>query len=66
MKYIMLMLISVGLMTMPAHAYIDPGTGGVLISSIIGFFVAIGVLVKTYWYKLKSIFSSKNDDDETE
>lgn len=45
--------------TTPAMAYIDPGSGSAIMSAIIGFFVAIGLAVKTYWYKLKSLFMSK-------
>ena len=44
-------------LTQPAYAYIDPGSGSVILSVIIGFFVAIGILFKTFWYKLKSVFS---------
>jgi hypothetical protein len=40
----------------PVFAYIDPGSGSAIVSAIIGFFVATGMLVKTYWYKLKSLF----------
>ena len=44
----------------PAYAYLDPGTGSAIISLIIGFFVAIGVFIKT-WYKIKNFFGvSKN------
>lgn len=42
----------------PAHGYIDPGSGSAIMSAIIGFFVAAGMIIKTYWYKLKSLFSS--------
>jgi len=49
----------------PALAYIDPGSGSAIVSAIIGFFVAVGLAVKTYWYKIKSIFSpSKNNPEE--
>ena len=33
-------------------------------SAVIGFFVAIGVAIKTYWYKLKGIFTSNKSDDQ--
>ena len=46
-----------------AHAYIDPGTGSAIISTIVGFFVAIGVAVKTYWYKIKGFFSGKKAEE---
>ena len=52
-----------------AHAYIDPGSGSAIMSAIIGVFVAIGLTIKTYWYKIKSIFTGKSSktksDDES-
>lgn len=44
-----------------SYAYIDPGSGSALISVIIGFFVALGITLKTYWYKLKSFFNFSKD-----
>ena len=41
-----------------AYAYIDPGTGSLIISLIAAFFAAIGLYLKTYWYKIKSFFGS--------
>jgi len=51
-----------------ANAYIDPGSGSAIMSAIIGFFVALGIAIKTYWYKLKSLFtgSKKTSTDESE
>ena len=40
----------------PAWAYLDPGTGSMIISAIVGLFATVGLAVKTYWYKLKSLF----------
>ena len=56
---------------LPASAYIDPGSGSAIMSLIIGFFVALGLMVKTYWYKLKALFtrqtrSADNPDPEPE
>ena len=45
---------------LPAFAYIDPGSGSALVSLVIGFFVALGLLVKTYWYKLESLFTKQS------
>jgi len=47
----------------PAMAYIDPGSGSAIMSAVIGFFVAVGLAVKTYWYKIKSFFSGKKGDE---
>jgi hypothetical protein len=46
----------------PVFAYIDPGSGSAIVSAIIGFCVATGMLVKTYWYKLKSLLSKGSKD----
>jgi len=50
------------LWTQPAMAYIDPGSGSAIMSAVIGFFVAIGLAVKTYWYKIKSLFAGKKSN----
>ena len=50
----------------PAYGYIDPGSGSAIMSAIIGFFVAAGMLVKTYWYKLKSFFKDGAGKDQQE
>ena len=44
---------------MPAFAYIDPGSGSAIVSLVIGLFVAMGLVVKTYWYKLKALFTKQ-------
>ena len=40
-----------------AMAYIDPGVGNALMSTIIGLIVAGGLFFKTIWYKISSMFS---------
>lgn len=47
-------------------AYIDPGSGSAIISAIVGVVVAAGLALKTYWYKLKGLFSSKKSSKETD
>jgi len=51
-------IVALGLLTMssPAWAYLDPGTGSMIISAIVGLFATVGLAVKTYWYKLKGFF----------
>ena len=41
----------------PALAYIDPGSGSAIMSVIIGVFVAVGAVMKTFWYKIKRFLS---------
>jgi hypothetical protein len=40
----------------PAEAYLDPSTGSMVISAIVGILASIGLALKTYWYRLKSLF----------
>lgn len=47
-------------------AYIDPGSGSAIISAIVGVFVAAGLAIKTYWYKIVGVFSKKKTNDEAE
>jgi hypothetical protein len=46
-------------------AYLDPGTGSMIISAIIGIFATIYLALKTYWYKFIGFFKrdKKNDGD---
>lgn len=45
---------------MRVFAYLDAGTGSILVQAIIGFFVAIGVVLKTFWGRITSIFKKGN------
>jgi hypothetical protein len=41
-------------------SHIDPGSGSAIMGAIVGFFVAIGLALKTYWYKLKALITGAN------
>lgn len=63
---LVLVLVLVSSWMPPAMAYIDPGSGSAIMSAVIGLFVAIGLAIKTYWYKIKSLFSGKTSGEKTE
>lgn len=46
-------------MTSNAFAYIDPGTGSVVTTAILGFFAAIAYTFRKYFYRMKDFFSGK-------
>jgi hypothetical protein len=46
-----------------ALAYLDPSTGSMVVSAIVGIFASIALAVKTYWYKIKSWFRRDNEQD---
>ena len=43
----------------PADAYLDPGTGSMLLSAVIGVAAALGLAVKMFWYRLVGLFRGK-------
>ena len=49
----------------PAYAYIDPGTGSLIIQGVIGAIAAVGVTLKIYWHKIK-VFSAGNSKKNME
>lgn len=48
----LILLISV-LLTGSAHAYLDPGTGSIILQAILGFIAATIATASFYWNKLK-------------
>lgn len=37
----------------PLHAYLDPGTGSMLLQVILGGIAAIGVALKLFWHRIR-------------
>ena len=44
----------------PAYAYLDPGTGSMLLSAVIGVAAAVGLAVKMFWYRLIGLFRGRS------
>ncbi len=40
----------------PAYAYLDPGTGSMLVQLLLGGFAGVLVVGKLYWHRLKMLF----------
>ncbi|MFT5769980.1 MAG: hypothetical protein ACI9H8_001962 [Lysobacterales bacterium] len=55
-----------------AFAYLDPGTGSMLLQVILGGIAAVGVALKLFWYRIIAFFGIKKspaasddgDDDD--
>lgn len=41
------------------RAYLDPSTGAMIISAIIGIAATLALAIKTFWYKLTAPFKRK-------
>ncbi len=44
----------VGSMMKPAFAYLDPGTGSIVLQAILGSVAAGAIIARTYWSRAKS------------
>lgn len=45
----------------PAYAYIDPGSGSMIMTTILGVVAAIGYTARKQFYRLKSLFKQRAD-----
>ena len=43
----------------PASAYLDPGTGSMLVSAVLGVAAALGLALRMFWYRLIVFFRGK-------
>ena len=56
------LLVSLVMVAPEAWAYLDPSTGSMILSAIVGMFATAALALKTYWYKLKALFRRRDDD----
>ena len=48
-----------------ALAYLDPSTGSMVVSAIVGISASIALALKTYWYRIKGLFRRQEKEDTT-
>lgn len=66
-----LILIALVVQSGPAHAYLDPGTGSIMLQMLLGGVAGGAVVLRLYWARIKDWFSpgealaSEASDDET-
>ncbi len=53
------LLVSLAMTAPDAWAYLDPSTGTMILSAVVGMFATAALALKTYWYKLKGLFRRK-------
>jgi uncharacterized membrane-anchored protein len=54
-KYFALVAAMSVAMIAPAHAYLDPGTGSIILQAIIGGVAASLFILRSYFYRLKGM-----------
>jgi len=60
---LVILAITVGLFASDAHAYLDPGTGSMIIQMLIAGAIGALVVIKAYWSRIVGFFSRKKSDD---
>ena len=48
----------------PVLAYLDPGSGSMIIQILVGGLAAVGVTMKLYWRRLTGVFRRGKDAPE--
>jgi len=65
-KSIILCLVFTLVLVRPAYAYIDPGTGSMILQGILAAFMAAALFIKLSWRKIMTFLGIKKDSDLTE
>ncbi len=47
----------------PASGYIDPGTGGVMVQTLVAGAMAAGLVIKTQWRRLRRMLTRSGNAD---
>ena len=48
------------LLEAPVEAYLDPGSGSMLLQALLGGFAGIAVIAKLYWNRVTGLFNRKS------
>jgi hypothetical protein len=58
------MLVSLLFFPTIAFAYVDPGSGSVIVTTILGLIAAVGYTCRKYFYKIKRKFVKKDEEEQ--
>jgi len=47
-----------------AHAYVDPGSGSVIVTTVLGFIAAVGYTFRKFFYNIRAKLSGKKKPKE--
>jgi hypothetical protein len=52
----------VGMLSSTAFAYLDPGTGSIILQVLLGGVAGVALAGKLYWHKLLAFFGVRKDE----
>jgi hypothetical protein len=64
-RSLFLSLMAVLILTTPAYAYLDPGTGSILLQALIGGIAASVTVVSMYYQRIKAFFAGQSASKES-
>jgi 2-aminoethylphosphonate-pyruvate transaminase len=56
------LLVSLVTVSPDASAYLDPSTGSMILSAIVGMFATAALALKTFWYRIRNMFRGGKDE----
>ena len=61
----LLMLLALLSYAPPSFAYLDPGTGSMIVSAIVGLIATVTLAAKTWWYRIRRFFRRSEPETTT-
>jgi len=61
MRYLYFIILFMMVIISPSFAYLDPGTGSMIVSAIIGAVATVAFVFKGFFFKLTGMFRKKED-----
>lgn len=65
-KQISIIFIFLLISTVNSYAYLDPGTGSMIIAAIAAAIASVATFISFYWNKLKNFFKKNKENDKNE
>ncbi len=60
---IIALIYTVFVLDRPAYAYLDPGSGSMVLQAVLGIFAAAMVVIKLYWARLMKFFRLRKEQN---
>jgi hypothetical protein len=55
---LLIFVVSLGLLPVSAHAYLDPGTGSYILQIVIGSLLAVAFTIKAFWHRIRAFLEN--------
>ncbi len=58
-----LMLLLMVLTTSPAHAYLDPASGSMILQVIVAALAGVAITLKAFWHRIRGLFRGRRSGE---